>query len=196
MKKALILVLSMLFLSMGMFSCSTKDELASDNDSGVGTPWGQYNSMAISRKRMDAAAIGNKIYVAGGDVYPSTATDAFEVYDINTNSWSTLTPISKTRMYLSSVSFNSQFYIFGGMSGAQYPYTKLAEINKYNPSSGSWSSLGNQYNGNTYMQQVSDPINNKVYWINGTSTYEFDLSTDSLTNCGSTCASLPTVTSG
>jgi hypothetical protein len=145
---------------------------------------------------MDAAAIGNKIYVAGGDVYPSTATDAFEVYDIDANSWSTLTVLPETRMYLSSIAFNSSIYILGGFFDASYPPTKLTTIKKYTPSSDSWSNIGSQYNGNTYMQQVSDPISNKIYWIGGSTTYEFDLSSNSLTNCGSSCGSFPYVISG
>ena len=145
---------------------------------------------------MDSAAIGNKIYVAGGDIYPSTPTDAFEVYDIDANSWSNLTSLPEARYLLSSIAYNNSIYILGGKTGTSGSFTTLTTIKKYTPSSGSWSNIGSQYNGNTYMQQVSDPISNKIYWISGSSTYEFDLSSNSLTNCGSSCGSLPSVTSG
>ena len=178
-------------------SGTTDDTTTTDNTTTTeSTPWNQLTNMTTSRKRMDSAAIGNKIYVAGGDIYPSTSTDVFEVYDINTNSWSTLTALPETRMYLSSIAFNSSIYILGGFFDASYPPTTLTTIKKYTPSSDSWSNIGSQYSGNTYMQQVSDPISNKIYWISGSSTYEFDLSSNSLTNCGSSCGSLPSITSG
>ena len=179
-------------------SGTTDDTTTTDNTTTTeSTPWNQLTNMTTSRKRMGSAAIGNKIYVAGGDIYyPSTSTDVFEVYDINTNSWSTLTALPETRMYLSSIAFNSSIYILGGFFDASYPPTKLTTIKKYIPWSDSWSNIGSQYNGHTLTQQISDPISNKIYWISGSSTYEFDLSSNSLTNCGSSCGSFPYVTSG
>ena len=120
-----------------------------------------------------------KIYVLGGEHYYPTqgpemgyyTTNATQVYDIATDTWSTKTPIpTPTERYASAV-INGKIYVLGG-SNANSGLNLLSDMQIYDPASDSWSSAPCQWHEDVAAVATSGvyaPI--KLYEIGDFSGY-------------------------
>jgi len=100
--------------------------------------WENKTSMPTKRQRPIANVVNGKIYVMGGfqyrDLPPPKTTIGLavnEVYDPETDSWSTKTPIPTTSSGPTSATINNKIYVISGYK------SDLNQI--YDPESDTWS---------------------------------------------------------
>ena len=100
--------------------------------------WENKTSMPTKRQRPEANVVNGKIYLIGGfqyqDLPPPYTTirlDVNEVYDPETDSWTTKTPIPTTSSNPASATINNKIYVIGGFQ------SDLNQI--YDPESDTWS---------------------------------------------------------
>ena len=100
--------------------------------------WENKTSMPTTRQRPIANVVNDKIYLIGGfqyqDLPPPQTTirlDVNEVYDPETDSWTTKTPIPTASSNPASATVNNKIYVISGF------HSDLNQI--YNPESDTWS---------------------------------------------------------
>jgi N-acetylneuraminic acid mutarotase len=102
--------------------------------------WENRTSMPTPRHRLGANVVDGKIYVIGGYdrslPYGGDATDITEVYDPETDTWSTKAPMLAEKCDYASAVVGDKIYIIGGGSLSQ-PMTTESQI--YDTKTDSWS---------------------------------------------------------
>jgi len=100
--------------------------------------WENKTSMPTTRQRPIANVVNDKIYVICGfqyhnlpPPYTTSGLDVNEVYDPETDSWTTKTPIPTTSSNPASATVNNKIYVISGF------HSDLNQI--YNPESDTWS---------------------------------------------------------
>jgi N-acetylneuraminic acid mutarotase len=98
------------------------------------------------RNHLAAAAIGGRIYVAGGRYdggsFSSPMTDSLDVFDPVSAEWSPGAPLPRPRGGVNGVAAHGCFHVFGGEgSGIGEANDVFPDHDVYDPSSNSWSSL-------------------------------------------------------
>lgn len=91
--------------------------------------------------RMSAAVgvLGGKIYVAGGQTSGIVTSNALEVYDPVTDTWSTLAPMPAPREALGGGAFFGRFCVFGGRTASAGPTgNAFPETWCYDPKTNAW----------------------------------------------------------
>jgi N-acetylneuraminic acid mutarotase len=76
--------------------------------------WSAGTSLPLPRADAAAAAVGGKIYVAGGIDELGMTRDLVDIYDPSTNSWSTGTPLIKARSAFGLVVVGTTLFAIGG----------------------------------------------------------------------------------
>ncbi|EWH09783.1 hypothetical protein DS2_10868 [Catenovulum agarivorans DS-2] len=106
-----------------------------------------------ARDHFQAAEVNNKIYLAGGrktsqitkQVFSLTVAEV-DVYDLTTNTWSTLAQNLPTpRAGNSTISLNGHILVLGGETNRPKPAHNEVEV--YNPTSQTWYNLPNLKEG-------------------------------------------------
>ena len=104
--------------------------------------WSLRASMPTARAEFAAAALGGKIYVAGGNS-GTTALATVDVYDPVADTWSPGTPMPQALYRIQAATFDGRLYVFGGTD--QIPSGSYPEIEPntfvYDPAADSWSQL-------------------------------------------------------
>jgi hypothetical protein len=100
--------------------------------------WENRTAMPTSREGIQANVLGDKIYIVGGIIFNGSYTNyqrlAFnEVYDPQTDTWTTKAPLPNAARNYASAVFNGKLYIFGG-TGYESNSTQI-----YDPATDSWS---------------------------------------------------------
>ena len=93
--------------------------------------------MAVPRGASGTAAIGTKIYVAGGQGSPGAGT-AFEVFDTVERTWSRLPNMPTSRNHLTAQAVDGKFYAIAGRSGGIN--SVLTANEEYDPATNTWTS--------------------------------------------------------
>ena len=106
--------------------------------------WILKNPMPTDRNNLACALLDGKIYVAGGlhcinNVPDYNGLKTFEIYDIATETWSTLPDMPTYRWGLSAVAFEGKIYVFGGRGLVNRP----TSVDVYNPQDSSWTTVSN-----------------------------------------------------
>jgi len=84
-------------------------------DTQVGGSWVQIAPMITARAYFGLAAIGNKLYAAGGGTLRDDWKASVEVFDTQTGgSWKQIAPMTTTRAYLSLAAVGNILYAAGG----------------------------------------------------------------------------------
>jgi hypothetical protein len=81
--------------------------------------WTSRSSMPTARYSFATIVCQNRIYCLGGNTYrpkygSPTTTDAFEVYDPQTNNWTKMTPMPTKNSLDAVISYEDKIYFFGG----------------------------------------------------------------------------------
>ncbi len=156
----------------------------------VADAWTQKTAMPTPRVSYAIAAVGNKVYVIGGDEYRidpqlgsvySNPSDVNEAYDITTDTWETKQPLSMTRNSMDANVVDGKIYVIGG---AISQMNNLNEV--YDPATDSWANK----TAPPYLiaKYLSCTIDNKIYIIHGSDVLIYDTETDTY----STGTSMPT----
>ena len=114
--------------------------------------WTQLPDAPQARDHFQAALIGGKIYAAAGRRTSAKTNETFtltvpetDVFDIESQTWSTVAPIPTMRAGTSSLALNGKLVVAGGESGAHE--TAHAEVEVFDPAAGTWRSLPNLVQG-------------------------------------------------
>jgi len=75
--------------------------------------------MLTARAEMQANVVNNKIYVISGTLPSGSISNATEVYDPSSDSWSTTAPIPTPVGLYASAAVNDKIYIEGGGKSGQ-----------------------------------------------------------------------------
>lgn len=92
--------------------------------------WSKLEDLITPRNGHMAAAVNNKIYLAGG----LTSGHTFEEYDVANNSWRSLADMTTPREFISGCEVNGKIYAIGGwLNDSTYDV-----IEEYDPATNSW----------------------------------------------------------
>jgi N-acetylneuraminic acid mutarotase len=152
--------------------------------------WTTKKPMPTPRSGFGIAVYQNKIYVIGGGpggdwtVGFEEVTRMNEVYDPETDTWETKTPMSTAREFLCANAVNGKIYLIGGSKPVNLNDPSFVpNVNEvYDPETDSWASkTPPPVNVSSYASAVVD---GKIYVISGTSasgslTQIYDPETDS-----------------
>jgi YVTN family beta-propeller protein len=112
-------------------------------DPGTGS-W-VAKAQASSRGRTMGAALGGKLYVAGGCVYADCnglTSNLVEAYDPTTDTWSTVASIPTARHYAASAVIDGKWYVAGGQGNCAPCNTQenlFTTLEVYDPSTNTWT---------------------------------------------------------
>jgi hypothetical protein len=128
-------------------------------------------SLPLPRSSMAAAAVGGKVFFAGGMVtmYGTGETDRVEIYDVTTKTWS-VKLLTERKFGVSAVTLGNRIYFagglyyYGGIGGDDsVHFSDRVEI--YDNASNSWTTL-------TLAEGKYDlagaTVGDKIYWAGGT----------------------------
>lgn len=122
--------------------------------------WISRAAMPTARTLLTCQEFGGKIYAMGGNDTGVNATGALEVYDPESNSWSTKAALMP-RYGLSSAVVDEKIYTLGGFIGVSV----VAVVQSYDTASNSWSSEAQLLTARWGLG--SDAIGNRIYAIGG-----------------------------
>lgn len=138
--------------------------------------WRRLADAPRFRDHFHAAVLDGKLYAAGGRRSSHATGQGFEltipevdVYDIATDSWSTLPPsgnLPTERAGTGTVVLDGRLIVLGGESGSQVP--AHAEVEAFNPSTGTWTQLAPMQTGRHGTQAVVHE--GKIYVAAGSRT--------------------------
>jgi DNA-binding CsgD family transcriptional regulator len=83
---------------------------------------------------IQAARLGERIYIPGGRLASGQPTDKLEYYELRQDYWAQAAPLPAARSGYALAAFEGQLYLFGGWDGSQYTDT----VYSYDPVSNSW----------------------------------------------------------
>jgi hypothetical protein len=115
------------------------------------------------------AAVGNRIYLMGGLIFPSTKTNINQEYDTQTDKWIPKTGFPQSIDYITANTVGGKIYVIGAGS---------TPVQVYNPSTDSWETK----NPPSYNLQkfISCVIEDKIYIVsNDGDLYIYNTKTDS-----------------
>ena len=162
--------------------------------------WGAINSMTTARRVSTGSAVNGKIYVIGG--LDGSYLNNVEVYDLETDTWtdcgSSCAAMTTARSGSTSSAVNGKIYVIGGLDGSF-----LTTVEEYDPATNTWTDCGGTCATMTTARYAatSSVVNGKIYVIGGEDAFsgsilntveEYDPATNTWTNCGGNCATMPT----
>ncbi len=103
--------------------------------------WTMKTSMPTSRDGLGVAVYQNKIYCIGGRSFlgtSGTATNVNEVYDTETDSWQTKTPMPTARYQIEASVVDGKFYVIGGYESSSSLHAS-AKVEVYDPVTDTWT---------------------------------------------------------
>jgi N-acetylneuraminic acid mutarotase len=98
--------------------------------------WTTRQAAPVTHYSPVVAAVGGKLYVAGGNTATNGQTARLDVYNPATNTWVTMQPMPTARVAAGGGSIRGLLYVAGGRSGSTY----LRSVDAYDPLSDTWSS--------------------------------------------------------
>jgi N-acetylneuraminic acid mutarotase len=132
--------------------------------------WVEKTPMPTSRDGFGAVAFQGKIYCFGGRKVSkdySISTNVNEVYDTETNSWQTRTPMPTARSGLQASEVGGKIYLIGGWiesKSSSFAETS-AQVEIYDPGTDTWATVSPMPTAvGGYASAVAD---GKIYIISG-----------------------------
>lgn len=103
--------------------------------------WTQGARMNTARSWFAAAVVGDKVYVAGGQGN-TKFLDSAEVYDLQTDTWKTISSMAVVRSSCQGVVLDGQFWVIAGEYQRSYQRSS-AEV--YDAVTDTWRFVPNMY---------------------------------------------------
>ena len=143
-------------------------------------------SLNTARQGLQVVTLDGKIYAIGGQTEASSGyTNIVEVYDPETDTWSSAASMNYARSYFGAVVYDGKIYVMGGLYGTS-SYRNNMEV--YDPSTDAWTTLGATLPIAMYgFSATLIPDTSQIYVVGGrndfaqNSVYEFDISTSTWT---------------
>ena len=147
--------------------------------------WTQLADAPTARDHFHAAVLDGKLYAAGGRRSSHATGEVFQlteklvdVYDFATDTWTTLPTsgnLPTERAGTGAIAYNGHIVVLGGESGRRLPEdgdegppTAHSEVEAYNPSTGTWTTLPPMIQGRHGTQAVV--YNNQIFIAAGSRT--------------------------
>lgn len=99
---------------------------------------------------LGACSFNNRIYVAGGFT-GHTCVFSAEFYEVESNQWTSITPMRIPRSGVSVLAYKGRILAMGGFDGDT---TRLNSVESYNPDTNTWSLLSHMQVGRYYTLKV------------------------------------------
>jgi|GEM_PF-1504607 len=147
--------------------------------------WTTLASMSTTRMNFQTEVVDGKIYAIGGQNNWSTGKNSLssvEVFDPDTNTWTTLASMSTTRHWFQTEVIDGKIYAIGGRSNEGRIFS--AEV--YDPTTNTWTTIAPT--STFYDQFQTEVINGKIYVIGSVRAEVYDPATNTWT----ILASMPT----
>jgi N-acetylneuraminic acid mutarotase len=96
--------------------------------------WSTLETKPIPVSEINAAVIGERIYVPGGLLDSGEPTDLVEVYDPLLSTWSRVSSLPTKLAGYAMVAYEGKLYLFGGWDGESF----RAEVYSYDPEDDLW----------------------------------------------------------
>jgi N-acetylneuraminic acid mutarotase len=106
--------------------------------------WEAKNDMPTARKEIADAAttLDGKIYVLGGRTDTGSITNVFEMYDVATDTWTTLAPYPLSVWRASVEALDGKIYAMGGyQSLSPFPFNPTNQAFVYDIATNTWSPI-------------------------------------------------------
>ena len=100
--------------------------------------WSQGANIPIAISEVNAALIGEKIYVPGGRTIDNLFSKKLFIYNPREDNWETKADLPVAISGYAMTSYEGKLYLFGGWDGSEY----LKEIWIYDPGINEWQSFG------------------------------------------------------
>jgi DNA-binding CsgD family transcriptional regulator len=97
--------------------------------------WTALSAKPTAVTDVQAAVIGNRVYVPGGRLASGAITNVHEAYDPQRDRWVTLKPLPAPRSGYALAAVDGKLYLFGGWDGTTY----RADVWQYNPDTDTWA---------------------------------------------------------
>jgi N-acetylneuraminic acid mutarotase/glucose/arabinose dehydrogenase len=168
-------------------------------DPNITTPaWTSIAPMPTARGAATAQVINGDIYVIGGLNSSGASLNTVEVYDPDTNTWSTAPSLQTRRDHPGSAVINNRLFVFGGRTRNANGSVENANLNSmeiYDPLTGQWSNGAPMPTGRRAMSVGI--INDRIQVIgggatSGGSTFIQNEEYNPFTNLWRTLPSIPT----
>lgn len=112
----------------------------------VSEKWSTVSPMSEARSHLAVCELGGMIYAVGGDSTTAesrttTYSRTVERYDPQSDSWTTMPPISSGRSNLGVFTFAGCMYVAGGSLSSEYSNNEcmdVAEMEKFDPLANKW----------------------------------------------------------
>ncbi len=130
----------------------------------TGCFWDELPDTTVTKTEAQSAVVNDKMYVFGGFIEELDVTGATEIYDPQSNNWSsgTLMPVPLTHMGI--VTVGTDIWLIGGFVG-QHPGTVTNQVQIYDTVNDSWS-----FGPSLPVAKASGVaaiLNNKIHYYGG-----------------------------
>jgi N-acetylneuraminic acid mutarotase len=114
-----------------------------------------------------ASIVGRRLYVIGGfTAVTNVPTDEVQVYDLQTQQWSTASPLPNPRGGHAAVVLNDRIHVFGGGNSV----STIADHSEYDPATNTWRELAPLPRAEGSPAAIV--VDGKIYVIGGRSGYD------------------------
>jgi len=110
---------------------------------------------------VQAAFIGEQVYIPGGRKADGQPTNAFEAYDLRLNTWATLPPLPAALSGYALAATDGKLYLFGGWDGAQ----AVSTVYMFDPEGGTWQARADLPTQRAFARAVA--LEGRIYLIGG-----------------------------
>lgn len=99
--------------------------------------WRELPNKPTAVRDIQAVVLGGKIFVPGGLIAEGQVSDVLEIFDPQSEEWSTGQALPEPRSAYSLAVFEGRLYLFGGWDGKEY----RSEVFRFDPNANSWELL-------------------------------------------------------
>jgi N-acetylneuraminic acid mutarotase len=153
-----------LLISLCVVRCDSDNPNASD-ESTDSPYWVIRAAIPTPRQEIYPGLLDNQIYVVGGFDTSGGMTDAAEVFDPSTNTWSSIPNLPEARHHIGLVGVNGKMYGIGGFVVENSSWVVRGDVFEYDPASSSWSMKAPM--PIPHGEHVAAAYEGKVYVIGG-----------------------------
>jgi N-acetylneuraminic acid mutarotase len=132
--------------------------------------WSRGPDLPFSRGAGAAALLDNKIHFFGGMGFDRTwESSSHWVLDLGNQSagWVTKAELPNPRNHLGGVAINGFVYAVGGQHGQEEEQVAQRDIHRYDPSSNTWTKVGELPTGRSHIIASTFALNGKIVILGG-----------------------------
>jgi N-acetylneuraminic acid mutarotase len=150
------------------FIYCNKENTTSPLDENQQNKWITKTNMPTARGYCCGAQIDSEFYVMGGMIDLSHNSDAVEVYNLKTDTWTVKNQMPEKILGLAAVALDGKIYTFGGRTGHIFSGTTLNYTYMYDPVYDSWTRKTDMSTARALT--TASVIGGKIYIIGGAIT--------------------------